>query len=134
MVLIQIPSWNNFSHSSIRELASLLSSMANRIYVNVFWVYPLTTLNIAFTKTSGEIPLTLVDKQGNTNEAKDSLLQISIMLLNVFCKNFPSFSSSVFEGTIIRKLTLNYWELDLIQTIETRVQKPYYFGLIHLLR
>ena len=55
--------------------------MANRIDVNVFCVSPLNTLlSIAFTKTSGEIPLTLLDKQGNANDASDSLLQIPIML------------------------------------------------------
>ena len=56
--------------------------MANRIDANVFCVYPLTTLNIDFTKTSGEIPLTLLDKQGNANDASDSLLQTLVMFLN----------------------------------------------------
>ena len=82
--------------------------MANRIDANVFCEYLLTTLNIAFTKTLGEIPLTLLDKQGNTNDASDFLLQISIMLLNVFCNSFSRSSSSVLEGTIIRKFPLNY--------------------------
>ena len=52
--------------------------MANLIDVNVFCVNPLTTLNIGFTKTSGEIPLTLLNKQGNANDASNSLLQISV--------------------------------------------------------
>ena len=82
--------------------------MANRIDANVFCVYPLTILNIDFTKTSGEIPLTLLDKQGNANNARDSLLQISIMFLNVFYNSFSRSSSSVLEGTIIRKFPLNY--------------------------
>ena len=82
--------------------------MANRINVNVFCEYPLTTLNIALTKTSGEIPLTLLVNQGNANDASDSLLQISIMLLNVFCNSFSGSSSSVSGGTIIRKFSLNY--------------------------
>ena len=71
--------------------------MANRTDVSVFCVYPLTTLNIAFTKTSGKIPLTLLDKQGNANDASDSLLQISNMLLNVFCNSFSRSSSSVLK-------------------------------------
>ena len=71
--------------------------MAYHIDVSVFCVYPLTTLNIAFTKTSGEIPLTLLDKQGNANDASDPLLQISNMLLNVFCNSFSRFSSSVLK-------------------------------------
>ena len=70
----------------------------------------LTTLNMAFTKTSGEIPFTLLEKQGNANGASDSLLQISIMLLNVFCNSFSRSFSSALEGTIIRKFPLNYWE------------------------
>ena len=70
----------------------------------------LTTLNMAFTKTSGEIPFTLLEKQGNANGASDSLLQISIMLLNVFCNSFSRSFSSALEGTIIRKFSLNYWE------------------------
>ena len=82
--------------------------MANRIDANVFCVYPLTTLNIDFTKTSGKIPLTLLDKQGNANDASDFLLQISIMLLNFFCNSFSRSPSSVLEGTIIRKFPLNY--------------------------
>ena len=82
--------------------------MANRIDANVFCVYPLTTLNIDFTKTSGEIPLTLLDKHGNANDASDFLLQISIMLLNVLCNSFSRSSSSVLEGTITRKFPLNY--------------------------
>ena len=48
--------------------------MANRFDVNVFCVYLLTTLNIAFTKTLGEIPLTSLYKQGNANDASDFLL------------------------------------------------------------
>ena len=52
--------------------------MANLIDVNVFCVNPLTTLNIGFTKTSREISLTLLNKQGNANDASNSLLQISI--------------------------------------------------------
>ena len=71
--------------------------MVNSTDVSVFCAYPLTTLNIAFTKTSGEIPLTLLDKQGNANDARDSLLQISNMLLNVFCNSFSRFSSSVLK-------------------------------------
>ena len=82
--------------------------MANRIDAKVLCVYPLTTLNIDFTKASGEIPLTLLDKQGNANDASDSLLQISIMLLNVFCNSFSRSYSSALEGTIIRKFPLNY--------------------------
>ena len=82
--------------------------MANRIDANVFCVYPLTTLNIDFTKTLGEIPLTLLDKQGNSNDASDSLSQISITFLNVFCNSFSRSSLSVLEGTIIRKSPLNY--------------------------
>ena len=82
--------------------------MASRIDANVFCVYPLTTLNIDFTKTSGEIPLTLLDKQGNANDASDSLLQTLVMFLNVFCNSFSRSSSSVLEGTIIRKFPLNY--------------------------
>ena len=82
--------------------------MANRIDANVFCVYPLTTLNIDFTKTSGEIPLTLLDKQGNSNDASDSLSQISITFLNVFSNSFSRSSSSVLEGTIIRKSPLNF--------------------------
>ena len=38
--------------------------MATRIDVSVFCKYPLTTLIMAFTKTSGEIPFTLLEKQG----------------------------------------------------------------------
>ena len=82
--------------------------MVNSTDISVFCAYPLTTLNIAFTKTSGEIPLTLLDKQGNANDASDSLLQIPIMLLNVFCNSFSRSSSSVLESTIIRKFPLNY--------------------------
>ena len=52
--------------------------MANRIDANVFCVYPLTTLNIDFAKSLGEIALTLLDKQGDANDASNSLLQISI--------------------------------------------------------
>ena len=76
--------------------------------VNVFCEYPLTNLHIALTKTSGEIPRTLLDKQGNTNDASDLLLQISIMFLNVFCNSFSRSSSSVLEGTMIRNFPLNY--------------------------
>ena len=83
--------------------------MATSIDVNVFCKYPLTSLNMAFTKTSGEIPFTLLEKQGNATDASDSLLQILIMLLNVFSNSFSRSSSSVLEGTIIRKLSLNYW-------------------------
>ena len=54
--------------------------MATRIDVNVFCEY----LNMDFTKTSDEIPFTLLEKQGNATDASDSLLQISIMLVNVF--------------------------------------------------
>ena len=82
--------------------------MANRIDANVLCVYPLTTLNIDFTKASGEIPLTLLDKQGNANDASDSLLQISNMFLNFFCNSFSRSYSSVLGGTIIRKFPLNY--------------------------
>ena len=78
--------------------------MENRIDANVFCVYPLTTLNTDFTKTLGE---SLLDKQGNANDASDSLLQISIMLLKVFCNSSSRSSSSVLEGTIIRKFPLN---------------------------
>ena len=49
--------------------------MATRIDVNVFCKHPLTTLNMTFTKTSGEIPFTLLEKQGNATDASDSLLQ-----------------------------------------------------------
>ena len=76
--------------------------MANRIDVHVFCEYPLTTLNIAFTKTSGEIPLTLLHKQGKANDTSGSLLRISVMLLNVFCNSFSRSSSSILESTIIR--------------------------------
>ena len=62
--------------------------MATRIDVNVFCEYLLTTLNMAFTKTSSQIPYTLLEKQGNANDASNSLLQISIMLVNVFCNSF----------------------------------------------
>ena len=82
--------------------------MANRIDPNVFFVYPLTTLNIDFTKTSGEIPLTLLDKQGNANNASDSLLQILIMVLSIFCNSFSRTSLSALQGTIITKFSLNY--------------------------
>ena len=83
--------------------------MATSIDVNVFCKYHLTTLNMALTKTLGEIPFTLLEKQGNATDASDSLLQILIMLLNVFSNSFSRSSSSVLEGTIIRKLSLNYW-------------------------
>ena len=82
--------------------------MATRIDVNVFCKYPLTTLNMTFTKTSGEIPFTLLEKQGNATDASDSLLQILIMLLNVFSNSFSRSSSFVLEGTIIKKFQLNY--------------------------
>ena len=82
--------------------------MATHFDVNVFCKYPLTTLNMAFTKPSGEIPFTLLERQGNATDANDSLLQILIMLLNVFCNSFSRPSSSVLEGTIIRKFPLNY--------------------------
>ena len=82
--------------------------MANRIDANIFFVYPLTTLNIDFTKTSGEIPLTLLDKQGNANNASDSLLQILIMVLSIFCNSFSRTSLSALQGTIITKFSLNY--------------------------
>ena len=62
--------------------------MATRIDVNVFCKYPLTTLNMAFTKPSGEIPFTLLETQGNATDASDSFLQILIMLLNVFVAAF----------------------------------------------
>ena len=62
--------------------------MATCIDVNIFCKYPLTTLNMAFAKTLGEIPFTLLEKQGNSNGASDYLLQISITLLNIFCNSF----------------------------------------------
>ena len=82
--------------------------MATHIDVSIFCEYPLTTLNMAFTKTSGEIPYTLSEKQVNANDASNSLLQISIMLVNGVCNSFSKSSSSVLEGTIIRKFPLNY--------------------------
>ena len=89
-------------------LASRPSSMANCIDANVFFVYPLTTLSIDFTKTSGKIPLTLLEKQGNASNASHSLSQILIMLLSIFCNSFSRTSSSALEGTINRKFPLNY--------------------------
>ena len=82
--------------------------MVTHIDVSIFCEYPLTTLNMAFTKTLGEIPYTLSEKQVNANDASKSLLQISIMLVNGFCNSFSKSSSSVLEGTIIRKFPLNY--------------------------
>ena len=78
---------------------------------------------MAFTKTSVEVLFILLEKQGNANDASKSLLQISIMLLNVFCNSFSTSSSSVLEDTIVRKLPLNYWEQGRIQTVEIRAHK-----------
>ena len=74
--------------------------MATCIDINVFCKYRLITLNMAFAKTLGEILFTLLEKQGNSNNASDYLLQISVMLLNIFCNSFSRSSSSVLEGTI----------------------------------
>ena len=74
--------------------------MATCIDINVFCKYPLITLNMAFAKTLGEILFTLLEKQGNSNNASDYLLQISVMLFNIFCNSFSRSSSSVLEGTI----------------------------------
>ena len=64
--------------------------MATHIHVSIFCEYPLSTLNMAFTKTSGEIPYTLSEKQVNANDASNSLLQISICWSTVFVTAFQS--------------------------------------------
>ena len=98
--------------------------MATRIGVNVSCKHPLTTLTIAFTKTSREIPFTLLEQEGNANDATVSLLQVSIMLLNIFRNSFSRSYSSVLGSNIIRKASLNYWKQGRIETNDIRAYKP----------